>query len=777
MSRLSDRPVICVDMGGTTTRVATYDGQRVRPGAVRFPTPKPPPGGSVREEHLGRVAAAVERLRPARLDAGGYEVGVAVGATVDGRGRVRYASMLWHEVSGGFDLAGALAARLPGASVSVRNDIEAAAWRYRTLGRFALITISTGVAAKVFDDSLPFDHRVLLDADALGGEIGHVRVDQPGAPEPTRRHRSLGPAAAAGDGAARAALAAAGLPWCECGNVGDLCAYASGPASVRLAAMLAATAPERWCASGLRELCQGRAERLSTHDIAGAAQRGDEFAIQVLRTGTRPLAASILHMSALLGLRRFVVMGGFALGVGTPWFAALRASLGDLLPGGGWFTGWTGADLDALVQPALDGDDSLAGMGAFLHARRAYGRELVKPVGRGETVLRRRDPQGCGREQFAVAVAFAGICGTDLQILRGERGCEPGVLGHECVARVVEVGADVIGVSPGQVVAVNPNHPHDEHDKIGHNQPGILRDGVVWDRHMVERGQVVGLPDAGRAEWVLVEPLSCTVRSLRLAADPAVPAPGCLAGRTVLVIGAGVSGLLHVLLARHWGADRVLLANRDPQRMQMAVAGGVLGPDDCLPLEEDLCHSVLEATGGSGVDTLAVSVSAAGPSIVEQLWPGLADAATVHLFGGFPPDATLAGPGGGAVPVWPVRQGTSRRLTLPGGRSCTLVGSRGASVDDFRTAVELATGSGRGPGLDLAPLVSHVVSLEAAPDVLTELAATGRVAGEAVLRVVVDLRLPGRVVRPVSGAVLPSLRGPGTDRPLAAATTGAGAAP
>ncbi|MEN3306982.1 MAG: hypothetical protein V7603_3184 [Micromonosporaceae bacterium] len=716
---------ICVDMGGTTTRVGRCAGELLLPGTVRFATPKPAGSGSIREAHLDQIANDVDRARRGARQPWPREVGLAVGATVDSAGRVRNASMLWHEASGGFDLAGAVCARLPWAEVHVANDIAAAAWRYRSLGRFGLVTVSTGVALKVFDDRLAFDNKLVLDADGLGGEIGHVPVEPP------------------------AALAGTEPPWCECGNTGDLCSYTSGPAAVRLTALLARTWANRWRESKLHVLCEGDAGRITTHRLALAANSGDEFVAEVLRVSTGPLARQLLHISALLGLRRFVVMGGFAHGVGTPWFAALRANLRALLPGGGWFTGWAAADADALVRPSQDGDDSLVGMAGLLAARRTLHRELHKPVGAARTAVRRLPRPLCGREQFAARVAFAGICGTDLQMLRGERGCEPGVLGHECVAQVVEVGADVRAVRAGQVIAVNPNHPYDEHDKIGHNQPGVLRDIAVWDGWLAERGQAVPLPDDGRAEWVLLEPLACTVRSLGLARSRT--------GST-LVLGAGVSGLLHVLLARAWGARQVLLANRGAARLRLAQERGLVPAADCLPVSDDLPGAVLDATGGAGADTVVVSLSSTGPSIVELLWPALADGATVHLFGGFAPGTELRTPAGQAVPAHPIRCGEPFRVPLPGGRTCTLVGSRGAAAGDFRTALAAGT---EGTGLPLAALVSHVVSLDAAPAVLDELAGTGRVRGEPALRVVVDLSLSGPSVRAVNGTDLPRI-GAGT---------------
>ena len=734
-----------VDMGGTTTRIGLFHGLDLVTAPVRFATPKPAGGVSVRDAHLDRIADEIDLMRQRHPDLPFREVGVAVGATVDSSGVIRNAALLWNEANTGFDLVGALSARLGWADLVVCNDIAAAAWRHRELGRFALVTVSTGVAIKVFDDALPFGSKLLLDDDGLGGEIGHV----PAGAGDGMEYRALGGPAAAGDLSARARLEEAGLPWCECGNVGDLCSRTSGPATARAAAMLARSVPDHWRTSALAELCGGDHQKISTEAIGRAARSSDPFTRRVLRSATLPLAAQILQLSAALGLRAFVVMGGFANGVGEPWFAALRAGLRELLPEGGWFTGWSAADADALVRPSSCGDDSLAGMAHFLTERRAQSRELVKPIGEHRTVIRHRAAPRCGREQFAVRMAFAGICGTDLQVIRGDRSCEPGVPGHECIAQVTEVGAEVSGVEVGDVIGVNPNRPGDEHDKLGHNLPGIFRDTAVWDGHMIHRGQTVPLPGAGLAEWILLEPLACVVRSVDAVRDQ-------WRGRRVLVVGAGVSGLLHVMLAQRGRAERVLVANHRPQRLDMAVARGILRREDCLTLDASLPESVAAATGGAGVDVLILAVPrGAGPAILDAAWPCLADGATVHLFGGFHPGSVVRAPDGESIATHPIRvRGERHRVKLDDGRVCTLVGSSGSSAEDFRVARELCVGDDR---LDLASLISHVVSLDATPRVLDELMSTGRVGDQPALRVIIDFGLRGDVVRQVDGGELPRI--------------------
>jgi threonine dehydrogenase-like Zn-dependent dehydrogenase/predicted NBD/HSP70 family sugar kinase len=703
---------VVVDVGGTSTRVGLARDGRVVGQVLQMPTPSPrtgTPAARARDELMDLIAEHAQQLRAKHR---AEVVGVAFGAVVTTSGVVRNASVLWLEPSTGFDVAGALRARLPWASVRVLNDVSAAAWHYRALGRFALVTVSTGVAIKVFDAGLPWEKRLVLDADGVGGEAGHTVVDPAAAGRPGARE--LGRAAAAGDRAAAAELERLGLPWCECGAVADLCSFTSGPAVIRAAAAWARRRPELFAGSVLAELTSGDPSAIDAAALAAAAAPDDAFTGVVLCRATRPLAARLLQVCADLGLRKVVVVGGFATGVGQPWLRSLRRNLGELIVDAGWFTGWTTADLDELVTLPPDAPDApLAGMAAYLDEQPIL--EAVKPVGAGRLVLRAVERPACGREQFLLRPLFAGVCGTDLQILRGERGCEPGVPGHEVVAEVVEVGSHVTGLEPGEVVGLNPNNPLDDGDKLGHNRPGVFTQLIVGDVGLHRRGQVVPLPRTAGASATLLEPLAAVLRAQDMTAAHA-PA------RRVLVVGTGVAGLLHAALARHRGAETVLIAGRSPARLRRTVTLGLCAPEHAIELGPDLQVS--------DVDTAIVAVSGgAGAAVVERLWPALADGAVVHLFGGFAAGDTVA-----AVPVGPLRAtADSARVRSPVGRDAVLVGSRGGRRADYLAAAELPLGD------VLDRLVSHIVPLRTLPDVAAELAAHGTVGGEHALRVVVDM--------------------------------------
>ncbi len=159
-------------------------------------------------------------------------------------------------------------------------------------------------------------------------------------------------------------------------------------------------------------------------------------------------------------------------------------------------------------------------------------------------------------------------------------------------------------------------------------------------------------------------------------------------GETVLVIGAGMIGLLLLQAARAAGAARVVVADIDATRLELARS---LGAD--LTFEASgaaLVEKVLGVTGGQGVDVVLEAVGrdetiAAGIDCVRK-------GATVVLVGNVSPQVTL-----------PLQKVVSRQIRLQG--SC-------ASAGEYPRAIELiAQGTIR-----LDSLISAVAPLDAGPE-------------------------------------------------------------
>jgi L-iditol 2-dehydrogenase len=135
--------------------------------------------------------------------------------------------------------------------------------------------------------------------------------------------------------------------------------------------------------------------------------------------------------------------------------------------------------------------------------------------------------------------------------------------------------------------------------------------------------------DVGDSDGVLVEPAACVVKSLRRS--------GLKPGESVLIIGLGIMGMMHVKLARQLGAGIVIGADLFERRAQRARE---LGADFGLVVSGDnLVDQVRKVTHGAMADVVIV-----GPGSSRAINTGIAAAgkgATVVQFTATPPDEEM----------------------------------------------------------------------------------------------------------------------------------------
>ncbi|WP_245545990.1 alcohol dehydrogenase catalytic domain-containing protein [Nocardia higoensis] len=93
--------------------------------------------------------------------------------------------------------------------------------------------------------------------------------------------------------------------------------------------------------------------------------------------------------------------------------------------------------------------------------------------------VRRRPTPRPGRGEIVVAPEKVSLCGTDIQIVRGDRDDPSPIVGHEGAARVVAVGAGVELLTPGLRVVINPTHPGDPSFLLGHDVDGLFQQRVL----------------------------------------------------------------------------------------------------------------------------------------------------------------------------------------------------------------------------------------------------------------------------------------------------------
>ena len=222
-----------------------------------------------------------------------------------------------------------------------------------------------------------------------------------------------------------------------------------------------------------------------------------------------------------------------------------------------------------------------------------------------------------GTGELLVRSMACGICGSDvLEWYRIKKA--PLVLGHEMGGEVAEVGAGVEGFSLGDRVFVSHHVPcntcrfclsgHQTACEMLHTtnyHPGGFAEYVRVPAVNVDRG-TFALPDSMTYEVAtFIEPLACVLRAQRgLAIDP---------GSTVLVLGSGISGSLHVALARHMGAGRIIATDLHPFRLRMAEA---LGADAAIRADEDVPQRVRELNDGFLADRVILCTGA--PAAAEQ---------------------------------------------------------------------------------------------------------------------------------------------------------------
>ncbi len=245
-----------------------------------------------------------------------------------------------------------------------------------------------------------------------------------------------------------------------------------------------------------------------------------------------------------------------------------------------------------------------------------------------------------GRGELLMRVEACGICGSDaLEWYRIKKA--PLVLGHEFSGVVVQVGEGVDGFAEGDRVAVAHHVPcgkcrfclngHSTMcDTLLHKtnvDPGGFAEYCRVPAINVEQGGVFRLPDGMSFEdATLAEPLGCILRGQRIA--------GIEAGQTVLVLGSGIAGLLHVLAARAAGARFIAATDVSQYRLDAAAS---FGADATFGAGEDVPARLRELTGGLA-DLVIVSTGAevAARQALESTDKG----GTVLLFASTDPGVT-----------------------------------------------------------------------------------------------------------------------------------------
>jgi 2-desacetyl-2-hydroxyethyl bacteriochlorophyllide A dehydrogenase len=290
-----------------------------------------------------------------------------------------------------------------------------------------------------------------------------------------------------------------------------------------------------------------------------------------------------------------------------------------------------------------------------------------------------------GHNEVLVRVTNSGICGTDLKIYKGAIAVRhPLIMGHEMIGEVVEGGDDTL--RHGQRVIVDPAIFCGMCFNCRAGQTSLCPNGALLGRDAnggfadylaAPRSHVFPLPDAIDSQTApLIQVVTVCLHAHRLVST--------FPGQAVVVVGLGVTGQVHVQLAKAWGAYPVIGITRSTWKRNLAKQ---LGADAALPSGPEAVQGVMEATGGRGADLVIESTG---------MIPAIADGINMARLGG---TLLLFGTTSVTQATLPFYQLYYKELKI--------VNTRAAKSEDFPASIDLVA---RGV-VKLKPLVTHVVSL------------------------------------------------------------------
>jgi len=274
-------------------------------------------------------------------------------------------------------------------------------------------------------------------------------------------------------------------------------------------------------------------------------------------------------------------------------------------------------------------------------------------------------------DEMLVKVNSSGICGSDvLEWYRIKKA--PRVLGHEISGDITKVGKNVKKYKTGDRVFVSHHVPcntcryclEDKHtlcDTLHSTNfdPGGFSEYIRIPKINVETG-VFKLPQkVSYDEGVFIEPLACVVRGLEIA--------NFKSDQSILIIGSGISGILHIKLARALGASRIIAVDINDYRLNMAKK---LGADATINANEDIPELVKKYNNGCLADIVVTCTGAI--SAVEQALQTVDYGGTILFFAPTEPGVKIPFP---LFDLWD--------------KGVTMVSTYAGSPKDIKNAIEL----------------------------------------------------------------------------------------
>lgn len=344
--------------------------------------------------------------------------------------------------------------------------------------------------------------------------------------------------------------------------------------------------------------------------------------------------------------------------------------------------------------------------------------------------------------EMLVSPVYAGICGSDLDMLRGIRPLGTRILGHEGVAQVVAVGpgTGTASYTVGQYVIFLPNNPHNFDDVLGVSTEGLFQQRLVISRSALQRGMAVALdPRIPLVCAPLLEPLATVIYGQRLLEQ-------VRKSESMVVVGAGPIGLLNALYARGQGCAQIFLVDTSQARLAWAVERGIVDDAHALPNSPQLGDLLWERTAGRGVDAACLCTPrSATRTVLAQALRYVRDEGCIELAAGT--DSREELPELPGVDLDAIRHANVCGLghavhagVTQDGKQIWLTGHSGASASYLMQAMQRLL---QEPAI-YAKVISHLASYAAAPRIFEQLLAdTPQSVAEAPrVKVIIDFTNP-----------------------------------
>ncbi len=316
----------------------------------------------------------------------------------------------------------------------------------------------------------------------------------------------------------------------------------------------------------------------------------------------------------------------------------------------------------------------------------------------GDYHLREIERLSCPDEGLLVKVAYCGLCGSDLRTLRsGHRHVKlPAVIGHEVSGHVVETGKLYRGpYAVGDVLAIAPNVYCGECEfcrmgrlefcenirELAQHWAGGFAEYMAIPPEALRLGTIQRVPEGMPLQYAAIgePPSSCINAQEKL---------DVRMGDTVLIIGTGPIGSIHICVAKARGAKKIIVADVLQSRLDICRA---FGPDHLVNASEvDLVEEVRRLTGGKGADVVITANPIAATQI--QAIQVAKKGGRIAFFGGLPH-------GGSDVTI---------DTNLIHYKALTVIGTTGFAPRHHILSLDLIA-AGKIPG---EKLVTHVLPIE-----------------------------------------------------------------